>query len=115
MGFIVRKIIEWLLRFGATPARWIARGFISYFGSELIRGLAAAANRADGDQREFRETLEEANKYPSTVRQLFFSLLKDVVIEEVGNAVWSAFVDYARQVRQTQPDLREAARDAIEA
>lgn len=101
--------IWWVIRafrwFGPAAARWTLRNFAAGY----LASLATAATKPDEKQDIYGETLKEAGKYPSALRRIFFDVLKGAV-EEV---VWTAFVNYARRTRETDPSLKDVADDVI--
>ena len=103
--------IWWVIRafrlFGPTVARWTLRNFAAGY----LVSLAIAATQPHDEQEVYRDTLRETSKYPSALRRIFFEVLRSAIEE----AVWAAFVKYARRVRETDPDLKDAADDVIAA
>jgi hypothetical protein len=104
MPFIlwVIRAFRWL---GPAAARWTLRNFAAGY----LASLAIAATKPEQEQDIYRETLREAGKYPSALRRIFFEVLKGAV-EEV---VWTAFVNYARRIRETDPSLKGVADDVV--
>ena len=102
-------IIWWVIRafrwLGPAAARWSLRNFAAAY----LAALATAARNPSEDHDVYRETLQEAGKYPSTLRRIFFEVLKGTIEE----AVWTAFVNYARRVRENDPALKDVADDVI--
>jgi hypothetical protein len=103
--------IWWVIRafrtFGPAAARWTLRNFAAGY----LASLAIAATKPHEEQEVFRDTLRETSKYPSALRRIFFDVLRSAIEE----AVWTAFVSYARQIRETDPELKDAADDVIAA
>jgi hypothetical protein len=91
--------------FGPPVARWTLRNFAAGY----LIALAIAATKPHEEQDVFGDTLRETSKYPSALRRIFFEVLRSTIEE----AVWAAFVNYARRVRETDPELKDAADDVL--
>jgi hypothetical protein len=102
-------ILVWIFRLIRWGGRTAARWGLEYIAAGYLASLAVDANRPHEEQQTYRETLAEASRYPSTLRRIFFELLKDAATE----AAWSGLVAFARHISERDPELRETARDVI--
>ena len=102
-------ILVWIFRLLRWGGRTAARWGLEYFAAGYLASLALDAVRQHDEQQAYRETLEEASRYPSTLRRIFFELLKDAATE----AAWSGLVAFARHISERDPELRETAKDVI--
>jgi len=102
-------IVIWIFRALRWGGRYGARLALEYFAADYLASLASASTKPPEEQQVYRDTLMEASAYPSTLRRVFFELLKEAATE----AAWNALVAYARRVRESDPQLQETADDVL--
>lgn len=102
---IIFRIIASLA--GRTPA--LALSAFRWYAADVIADFILAARNPVQGEKTYLDTMRNLMTMPGFYRRAFLSMLKASVEE----AVWTAFENYARRIKDSDPALNEVAGDVV--